>query len=475
MATKSKIVTYDVKSSQNHRKALTKQEYAGFMASNYKFCRFMGVFYVLEHNTWTQIDRDGFAELCYLLFGTGITTRAVNEQFNLFSTTAPRLDQNRYLILFSDGRVFDMDTLTYKTGIDTSSVFYRVQYTPNNIYEDGSHQVQFVRDIAGSDAVYGDILQGMGTILMADKPTGVIWLLGNGANGKSTMALALHKLFKGYVCDVDVQHLADPHDSPRLNGMLADVNKEGSEALITDSSIFKSAAAHESFTVQKMYNQYGMVVDGNVSYIFATNKLPIFTDKSYGLQRRNFIIRLTQVFRDDPNFNKRMLVKPTLDALLGAIIYWARIVRDRGGFQWSTDTKSQKERYDNTSNSVVAFFSDAESHGLIGALSYRHLNSYYMDWCERHGLNALSVNTLREESQNRNWHWSSRLGYSGDAEHVLVKDDTSPSQAVFDGSRWGTAWVDGRTVVDESTKIAGMSKQVSIELNSLLRGSKYEK
>lgn len=58
----------------------------------------------LCYNTHARIFKGFPLKLCYLVFGTGITTRAVNEQFNLFSTTAPRLDQNRYLILFSDGR-----------------------------------------------------------------------------------------------------------------------------------------------------------------------------------------------------------------------------------------------------------------------------------------------------------------------------------------------------------------------------------
>lgn len=424
-----------------HKKQDAKTVCFDILNEHHSFCTFWNNLYYESDGAWVQLSDDDFSRMAYGVLGTNMRRSAISDLYHLFKNYSIDLTDNSKYISFSDGSVFDMTTLDFTENLTPQQCFYRIKYAPNLAEVRKPTRIKFIHEIAGaSDSVYDDIMQSISTIFMANKPTGVIWWLGSGANGKSTISKFLHQIFSGYLCDIDIHGLEDGRDAPILNGKLADIGKESSDSFIEDSKIYKNIGAHEDFSVHKFHSQDTININGNLTYILSANKIPVFSDKTYGARRRTILIRFTQTFADDPTFEERTFTSETVSSLLGQMIYYARLIRDNKGYRWSNSTIKEKTGYDESANTALSYVKESVANGLVGALNYRSIRLHYENWCEINGYNALSRTTLRSELDDAGFALRSFRTGKEDVKKVLMLEGYVPADMSFDGNQYGTAW-----------------------------------
>lgn len=344
---------------------------------------------------YVPMHKDTFERIAYPRLG-GVSRSRIADVFAYVVNMAPDYSEHSHLIMLGD-RVWDSKELDFVDGIDLNKVVWRSPWSVNPVND----AVPFLMDLAGGDdGHYEDILQSMGALLSWQKPDGVMWWVGSGANGKSSLMEALYRLFPGQLASLTVKGLTDGRDTPMLNGHLANVVKESSEGRIDDTQIYKSIGTHEDFRVHKFHSQDSLVVRGNMHHIFSANQVPIFNDKGYSARRRTFIIPFTQVFKSDPDFNRRTFTPEMLGHLLSEIIRAAKEISERGyRYKFSRITEDAKEEYDAEANNCEEYTRELLLEGVVGFDSFGPVRIDYENWCADNGYVALGMGNMRRSLQ----------------------------------------------------------------------------
>lgn len=370
-----------------------KQRLAEKLRFKYRIARFKGATIIEESGAWHDLTSDRFAEACYSVHGEGLSRSRVNDLEHLFRTTAPDMSDKAHYIAFG-GRVWNMKKLEWTDEISSEDCVYRVPFEPS---ESKSESLPFIMDLASNDkGVYGDIMQSIAPIIMDKKPTGVIWYLGGGANGKSTLVHLLYKIFGPYLTEITVKQLEDERDTPQLNGKLANICKESSEGYVEDTRTYKSIGTHESFSVHKFHSQDMVQIEGNVHHIFSANNIPTFGDKSYGARRRTLVIPFNNRFKPDETFEDRTFTKKFVEQFLAEVLkYVEQLKEQKFEYSFSDTTTFMKEKYDTDANTAQTYADELVAQDLLGFLNFRLLEQDYENWCGEHGYKRSSINILR--------------------------------------------------------------------------------
>ena len=369
-----------------------KARMAGVLQSATRIARCKGSVIIEIDGKWHEMSSDLFSEACYKQFGFGINKSRITDLEHLFRTTAQDLSDRAHLIDFG-GYVWDTRTLDWDTSVDPSDCVYRVDWQP-----DGDEKpIQFIMDLAkGDKGVYDDIMQSVAPIIMDKKPTGVIWYLGGGANGKSTLVHLLYRIFGPYLTEITVKQLEDERDTPQLNGKLANICKESSEGFVEDTRTYKSIGTHESFSVHKFHSQDMVKIEGNVHHIFSANNIPTFGDKSYGARRRTLVVPFANQFKPDETFEEKTFTDKFIARFISEMITYARRLRDQDyEYKFSDVTTLMKEKYDTDANTAQTYADELMSQEIHGFSNFRLLNIDYENWCLDHGYKPSSINVLR--------------------------------------------------------------------------------
>lgn len=370
-----------------------KQRLAERLRAEVRIARFKGATIIEEDGAWHDLTSERFAEVCYKLFGDGLTRHRVNDLEHLFRTTSTDLSTKAGYIAFGD-QVWDMAKVDWTDAIAAEDCVYRVPFTP---VRSTKKRLPFILDLAnGEVGVYDDIMQSIAPLILAKKPTGVVWFLGGGANGKSTLVHLLYKMFGPYLTEITVRQLEDERDTPQLNGKLGNVCKESSEGYVEDTRTYKSIGTHENFLVHKFHSQDMVRIEGNVHHIFSANNIPVFGDKSYGARRRTLVIPFNNRFKADETFEDKTFTKKFIENFTAEIIEYAkRLKEQKYEYRFSSTTVEMKEKYDTEANTAQTYADDLVAQDLLGFLNYRLLDMDYENWCADHGYKRSSVNLLR--------------------------------------------------------------------------------
>ena len=369
-----------------------KQRLAERLRAKVRIARFKGATIIEEEGCWVDMTSDRFSEAVYSEFGDGITRSRVSDLEHLFRTTSKDMSSKAHLIAFG-GRVWDMKKLDWTGELSSEDCVYRVPYEP----VEPEKKLKFILDLAkGDEGVYDDIMQSVAPLIMHKKPTGVIWFLGGGANGKSTLVHLLYKIFGPYLTEITVKQLEDERDTPQLNGKLGNVCKESSEGFVEDTRTYKSIGTHESFSVHKFHSQDMVEIEGNVHHIFSANNIPTFGDKSYGARRRTLVIPFQNQFKPDELFEEKTFTKEFIQQFLGEMIKYAVVLKKRKyEYHFSDTTMYMKEKYDTDANTAQTYADELFNQDIYGFLNYRLLYLDYENWCAEHGYRHSSINVLR--------------------------------------------------------------------------------
>lgn len=371
-----------------------KQVRAERLKTKHRIARFKGATIIEEEGRWVDLTSDRFAEACYKTFGEGLNKSAVVDLEHLFRTTAPDMSDKAHYIAFGN-RVWDMKKLDWTDEIADEDCVYRLD---TEITDAPEGRIPFIMDLAcGDEGVYDDIMQSCAPLIMDKKPTGVIWYLGGGANGKSTLVHLLYKIFGSYLTEITVKQLEDERDTPQLNGKLGNVCKESSEGFVEDTRTYKSIGTHESFSVHKFHSQDMVEIEGNVHHIFSANNIPTFGDKSYGARRRTLVIPFNNRFKPDETFEDKTFTRKFINRFASELVKYAKILEEQKfEYKFGTTTVEMKEKYDTEANTAQTYAEDLVTNDIMGFMNFRLLETDYSNWCSENGYKPSSINVLRK-------------------------------------------------------------------------------
>lgn len=377
---------------------------AALVAGASRIARFRGRPMLLEHHPYPHfvpLHRQKFDEIAYPLLG-GVSRSRMADVFAFVSNTAEDLTDADHYILFGTGqgrRVWDMRKLDWADDARPEDAVWRSPHVP--IPTD--KPVPFVMSLAGGDqGVYDDIMQSLAPLVMDKKPDGVIWWIGDGANGKSTLMDAIYKIFPGQLSSITVKRLVDGRDTPSLNGTLANVVKESSEGRIEDTEIYKSIGTHEDFRVHKFHSQDDVAIRGNLHHIFSGNSVPTFNDKGWSARRRTFVVPFDQTFDSDPMFEEKTFTKEMFGGLIAEMTKYAVQIREQGyRYKWSATTRSAKTEYDSDANNSEVYVRELiDIEGVVAFDTFAAIKTDYDNWCGDNGYVPLGITNLRRTLSN---------------------------------------------------------------------------
>lgn len=427
-----------------------KQILAERLETNVRIVRFKGATVIEENGKWVDMSSDRFAEACYNLFGTGLNKSRITDLEHLFRTSAPDMSYMAHYISFGE-RVWDMKKLDWTNEVPAEDCIYRVSNEPpEGKFEDADFmmkgRLKFIMSLACNDPkVYDDIMQSVAPILMHKKPTGVIWYLGGGANGKSTLVHLIYKIFGPYLTELTVKQLEDERDTPQLNGKLANVCKESSEGFVEDTRTYKSIGTHENFSVHKFHSQDMVEIEGNVHHVFSANNIPTFGDKSYGARRRTLVIPFNNHYKPDESFEEKTFTPQFVDAFIAEMIKYAQRLANKQDFRYkfSQATLDMKEKYDTEANTAETYAAELLATDVLGFDNFRLLYTDYENWAADNGYKPSSVNVLRRAIDEKGFSRISARNEHGQGIKVYMTNEAKFADMIRVHGRLGLYQVKG--------------------------------
>lgn len=341
-----------------------------------------------------RLNEESFARVAYSLF-PGMSTGNLRDLYREVSVMAPDYTEYSHLIGFGD-KVWDATKLEWT---DSLNYVYSSRIKPNNSTEAPR---KFLLELAkGDKALADDYLQAVAPLFMTRRPAGVVWFMGDGANGKSSLINALYLIIGKHLVSLTVAAIEDGRATPTLNGSLGNIVRESSESRVEDSERYKAIGTHEPFAVRRMHTHDDIMIDTNLHTIFNANTIPVFSDKTRGARRRTLVVPFPAHFADDPSFEERTFTPEFLGGLLQLILDATHKIRDNGyKYVWSDATLQAKESYDSEVNSAEAYALFLKETKVQGFSNYTMLKMNYESWCSQTGLVSLGITSLKRTITN---------------------------------------------------------------------------
>lgn len=394
-----------------------------------------------------------FAEYAYSdgVFGSGIGGNQLRDIYHTLEARATdRSDLSRY-IGFRDGQVWDMRKLCFAP--NQLDFVYSSDVSPMPVTESVR---QFLLDLgAGDEGVAGDIVQSIAPIFMERKPDGVIWFIGNGANGKSTVLKMVERIVQRHKTSVTPYQLEDERQVVSLNGALANICQEASEKRIEDSSNYKLLGTHDYFEVRRLGTHDKIGVHPLCHTIFNANNVSVFGDKTKGVTRRTLLVPFMASFKSDPTFEDKVLAPEFLGGLLTLVLEATLPIRDHGyTYDWSAKTIEMKKNYDAEANSADAYVDYLTDRAIQGFYNFKMLKLHYDNWCGMTGRNALGMMLLNRAV-------SETLG----ASPRVVRDEQGRSvrRYYFRTAPEDVTWLESEGLAVETPTNAAVAKQLALD------------
>lgn len=362
------------------------------------FVRFKGATLVTAPGTmgYVPLDADRFARLAYEEFGYGVSKSNIADLLHGVEAAAPDWTEYSHLIGFGDGRVWNARTLDWDPIAD--EYVYETSIIPQAAGSPGYVKAKsFLLELSmGDEPLAYDYQQAIAPLFMKTRPSGILWFLGDGANGKSALMAALYMCFGRFFASLNTSQLEDGKSLPVLQGKLGNIVQEGSEARIEEASNYKLIGTHQSLTVRRMYTQDVVTVSGDFHTIFNANNIPTFADKTEGTRRRTWTIPFPAHFKDDPGFEERTFTPEFLGGLMTLALEAAVSIYNNGNqYEWSKATLDAKALYDTNVNSAEAFVAFLSDSNIRAVKNFGVLNTNYHYWCIDHGFPEMTVVSLK--------------------------------------------------------------------------------
>ena len=257
----------------------------------------------------------------------------------------------------------------------------------------------------------------------------VFMLVGNGANGKSTLLNMITRVLgENNVSHVDLKEIStNRFGKSELYMKLANIADDCSSSYLEDISTMKRLTG-ESYTSIEFKGQNSFSAKINTKMIMSYNTLPRINDTTNGLNRRLVIIPLNAVFKKknnnyDPFISEKLKKRENLEYVLYKSVQAIHEVLKRKEFTVPTQVKLETEEYMKTNNPVLCFLSEVYEDEDISTIPCVEVYEAFNVWKIENGLKS-------EMSQSRFGVIMKDLGYKrtrcrvkGDRNYFYIKQE----------------------------------------------------
>ena len=230
------------------------------------------------------------------------------------------------------------------------------------------------------------------------------FLVGNGANGKSILLNVIEEMIgREFIVHSNIEKLTTrPFYLPALIGKKLNISNE-EESKFLKSDTFKALITGNDISAER---KFGDPFDfkPNVKFIFASNKIPTFSDLNYGITRRIKIIQFYNRFdRENPQTDIFILDK--LKAELPAIVKWAiagakRLVENKYNLSYSKQSDLSLEELQGEISSAVMFFRENYYINDKEFTGNDDMYAEYKNWCLDVGKKPFSKSNFGRDLMN---------------------------------------------------------------------------
>ena len=222
----------------------------------------------------------------------------------------------------------------------------------------------------------------------------VFILVGNGANGKSTLLNMITKLLgEENVSHVDLKEIAgNRFGKSELYGKLANIADDCSSNYLEDTSVMKRITG-ETYTSIEFKNQNSFSTKINTKMILSYNTIPRMNDTTDGLTRRLVIIPLNAVFKKgypnyDPYISEKLKKKENLEYVLYKSIQAINKVLKEKEFTVPKQVKEQTDEYIRENNPVANFLFEVYEDGDISDIPCNEIYMAFDTWKKENKLKS---------------------------------------------------------------------------------------
>ncbi len=319
--------------------ALTIDDATTAVLARHRVVQFRGTAMVKvqrPYERFASMDKEAFNRIAYPLVG-GMPRSRINDTFEYLRSTAKDITANDRYILFGAGTsrqaVWDMERLEVRADISPEDCVWRSPCAPVST----TKPIPFIMDLAnGNMQLYADIMQSLAPLVMAKKPIGVIWWIGDDWSGKDTLMSALCKIFPDQLSSLSIKQLnGGRSNTPLLNGVLGNIAEDSGQ--ITNTEIYKSIGAHEDFSMHRYHSQGGIMIRGNVHHILAADYAPTFYARNLSIDRRTHTVPFS-----GPDKNRSAPPSDFYGQLLAEMCKYAAIIKQQCYcYEWSETPASK--------------------------------------------------------------------------------------------------------------------------------------
>jgi P4 family phage/plasmid primase-like protien len=255
---------------------------------------------------------------------------------------------------------------------------------------------QLLPDPAARDTIHefvGAALTGIATTYAK-----ALFLIGAGANGKSTLIEVIRELFNPqFVKTIAPHEFAEPYYKGELAKAQLNVVSEVSKRELVSAEAFKAIISGDQVNGRVPYKP---VFDfrPRAAHIFAANQLPMIEDRSHGFRRRLMVVPFdVKITKQIPHYHEILIEKGLAGLLRRAIEGSERLVA-QGCYTEATRGKDVLDAWMKDTNPVALFVEGCTDPGELydekKEVTSAVLYSTYSNWADLNGFRPVASNAF---------------------------------------------------------------------------------
>ena len=315
-------------------------------------------------------------------------------------------DNDPMLVNIKNG-IFNMETMTLTS--HTHTIPFRTQLNVTYDPQAGPTRfMEFLREVVDDWKDRQTLLEMFATVVLrgAVNLEKAIMLIGEGANGKSTLLRTMIDVFgPKNVAGVSIHELIwNRFAKASLDGKMLNVYGDISSQELDRLGVIKSIITGEEIEVEKK-NQPSFLMKPYAKMFFAANQLPEVKEDTDAIYRRFIIIEFKNQFKGrdkNPKLLAELTTEQVKSGIFNLLIHYAKAMLRNGHLTYEPTTEQMRAEWHDKADPTLQFFDmcieriegkyvkkDELYAAYVGFCSERHFISksqrVFTTWCKEHG------------------------------------------------------------------------------------------
>ena len=312
--------------------------------------------------------------------------------------------EEKSIILLRNGAL--IDGIYTDDNKEFSSSYLDINYNQNAYDNEVDIFLQFItnnEDSTEKNDLRIVLEEMIGHCLMTKNfPHKIFLLIGTGANGKSTLMNILFNMFGNLATNVPIKKLERDDYVARLTNKLVNISDDVDFNYIKSSQNIKTLASGDIVPARELYAK-AYYFRNKATMIFSMNELVIFSDHTYGMERRLCILPFENtVKKPDPSILDRLTTDNAKSYLLRlGIEGMKRIKNNKGQISNSKTVEKIVKNYMIENDSVYSFIEYGNSN--IENTAFSTIYEEYHDYCSRNDYIPYKKNNFSRKLKTKGY------------------------------------------------------------------------